>query len=40
MNIDSNVALTVWLGMSLVETTQNKQVVAQSPYGMQCIAVL
>lgn len=40
MNPDSDVALIVWLGMSLVETIQDKQVVAQSPYGMQCIAVL
>ncbi|WP_166960009.1 hypothetical protein [Yeosuana marina] len=40
MNIDSKVALTVWLGMSLVETTQNKQEAVQSHYGMQCIAVL
>ena len=36
----SNMALTVWLGLSLVETTLNKQEVAQLSYGMQCIAVI
>ena len=37
-NINSNVALTVWLGLSSVETIHDK--LAQSYYGMQCIAVL
>lgn len=40
MNPDSDVALIVWLGMSLIETTLDKQVAAQLPYSMQCIAVL
>lgn len=35
-----NMALTVWLGLSLVETTLNKQKTAQLSYGMQCIAVI
>lgn len=37
---DNHVSVTVWLGLSLVETTQKKQDEAQLPHSMQCIAVL